>query len=576
MPRTIFLSFVGTNNYIACNYFTEGNSAHKASNVKYIQEAILQLYGQQLTSKDCAYFFLTKDARKMNWLSNRQWNRETGKYNKKNIGLRQRLQSLKKTGECNTSIKPIDIPDGFSSEEIWEIFQKVFQCIKEGDQVILDITHAFRYLPMLGMVLIHYAKALRNIEVKAIYYGAFEKLGPAAKVAKLSIEEKNAPIMNLVSFSELQNWTGAALDFVKYGKVSQLDVLTRKRLNPILIEAKGGDSIANNLNRINKKIQELIPLIQTNRGSDLLDFDFNLLNHELEKFSTTDSYIKPINEIVLQIKEKLNSFKSDDSLVWIKTTEWCLNHLLIQQGVTQLQEGLLTWFCLYFRDKTGYQFFNWQNIPSRNLISSALNILSKNVSENKWNGAALKNKKLTQLIIKDRKAKKLCKVYVNLGNLRNDINHGGYTKKTPARKFKLSLENFLIEIKKVVREVPMDKSSRVGVINLSNHPSNKWTQEQQKNAKKKYGIIEDLAFPNISPQMSKKELDQLVSQYFNLVILKNPMAVHLMGEMTFTFTLVNKLKSAGIKCIASTTNRIVEEKDGKKIVQFQFVQFREY
>jgi hypothetical protein len=55
-----------------------------------------------------------------------------------------------------------------------------------------------------------------------------------------------------------------------------------------------------------------------------------------------------------------------------------------------------------------------------------------------------------------------------------------------------------------------------------------------------------------------------------------PDAVHIMGEMTFTFALVNLLKEVGIKCIASTTKRNVEEIDGKHVSTFQFVQFREY
>ncbi|MGQ9848195.1 MAG: hypothetical protein ACUVQP_11950, partial [Bacteroidales bacterium] len=53
-------------------------------------------------------------------------------------------------------------------------------------------------------------------------------------------------------------------------------------------------------------------------------------------------------------------------------------------------------------------------------------------------------------------------------------------------------------------------------------------------------------------------------------------AVHLMGEFTFVYNLVNLLKKKNIKVIVSTTDRIVEESDGKKIVTFQFVRFREY
>ena len=114
------------------------------------------------------------------------------------------------------------------------------------------------------------------------------------------------------------------------------------------------------------------------------------------------------------------------------------------------------------------------------------------------------------------------------------------------------------------------------LLNLSNHPSTKWTAKQKSTALKKYKKITDMAFPVIAPTASKKAVKQLTKKYLKKIQAHKPDAVHIMGEMTFTFRLVKMLKKAGIKCIASTTNRIVEEKEGKKIVQFQFVQFRAY
>ncbi|WP_231999441.1 hypothetical protein [Prevotella melaninogenica] len=50
-----------------------------------------------------------------------------------------------------------------------------------------------------------------------------------------------------------------------------------------------------------------------------------------------------------------------------------------------------------------------------------------------------------------------------------------------------------------------------------------------------------------------------------------------MGELTFCYYAVRLLKKAGIRCVASTTERIVEEtEDHRKLVRFSFVQFREY
>lgn len=117
------------------------------------------------------------------------------------------------------------------------------------------------------------------------------------------------------------------------------------------------------------------------------------------------------------------------------------------------------------------------------------------------------------------------------------------------------------------------------LINLSNHPSSRWSEEQKKMAVNQYGSIHDISFPQIPPEATRDEVAMLTEDYYNRIrklAMEEVVAVHLMGEMTFTYMLVNQLKEVGIHCVASTTNRTVEEQAGKKIVQFQFIQFRPY
>lgn len=114
------------------------------------------------------------------------------------------------------------------------------------------------------------------------------------------------------------------------------------------------------------------------------------------------------------------------------------------------------------------------------------------------------------------------------------------------------------------------------LLNLSNHPSASWSAAQLQAATALYGAIEDLLFPAIPPDAEAEQVQLLAREYFEQVTARCPAAVHLMGEMTFTFALVQLLREAGIPCIASTTERIAEERDGQKIVTFRFVQFRSY
>ncbi len=116
-------------------------------------------------------------------------------------------------------------------------------------------------------------------------------------------------------------------------------------------------------------------------------------------------------------------------------------------------------------------------------------------------------------------------------------------------------------------------------INLSNHPSNRWTAEQAE-AAKKYGDIIDLLFPTVDPNGDETYISGLADTYCQKAIELaegKAFAVHLMGEMTLTYALVARFKDKGIPCMASTTERIITElPDGRKVSCFKFVKFRKY
>lgn len=114
------------------------------------------------------------------------------------------------------------------------------------------------------------------------------------------------------------------------------------------------------------------------------------------------------------------------------------------------------------------------------------------------------------------------------------------------------------------------------LINLSNHPSSKWSDLQIKTAMDLYGPIKDMEFPHIDPNWSIEEVKALALNYFHQINEENPSAVHIMGELSFCFTLVTLLKGSGMHCIASTTERIVNQNGDQKISNFQFVRFRTY
>lgn len=116
-------------------------------------------------------------------------------------------------------------------------------------------------------------------------------------------------------------------------------------------------------------------------------------------------------------------------------------------------------------------------------------------------------------------------------------------------------------------------------INFSNHSLSTWTEKQIK-AAKEYGDLEEIVFPNINPQFTTEQVQVLATDYVAKILTRystENLTIHVMGELTFCFSVVQQLKEKGVRCVASTTERVVEETDdNKKISKFTFVQFREY
>ena len=118
------------------------------------------------------------------------------------------------------------------------------------------------------------------------------------------------------------------------------------------------------------------------------------------------------------------------------------------------------------------------------------------------------------------------------------------------------------------------------LLNISNHPLVSWSDLQIKTAQQQYGGIIDLPFPQVSPDATQEDIQQLAQEYLTKVKsygTPEQTAVHIMGELNLTLTLVSMLKAEGYTCVASTTKRVVKElADHRKLSEFCFVQFRKY
>lgn len=117
-------------------------------------------------------------------------------------------------------------------------------------------------------------------------------------------------------------------------------------------------------------------------------------------------------------------------------------------------------------------------------------------------------------------------------------------------------------------------------INLTNHPSSKWS-EKQLAAAKEYGEVIDIPFPVIDPYADSAEIDRAVDEYFSKITKYDSPTVLIQGEFIFTYRMISRLKENGIKTVAGCSIRQSSEvidADGvtNKKVRFDFIAFKEY
>lgn len=127
-------------------------------------------------------------------------------------------------------------------------------------------------------------------------------------------------------------------------------------------------------------------------------------------------------------------------------------------------------------------------------------------------------------------------------------------------------------------------------LNLTIHPSAQWGPDQRAAAEallldagadpERGGRVVDYAFPVVDPNADARQVDALADEIAaDLLAAYAPerLVAHVMGEFTLTCALVARLQGAGVRTVASTTERIVRRgPDGQTTRTFAFRRFRDY
>lgn len=418
MARKVFISFLGGTNYQYCDYQKDGVSY---GNVRFIQEATLNYLNvnEKWTANDVLMILLTKGACDSNWVDNGQKNNKTGELIRDEIthgkleGLETRLKQF--------NIKPCPVfglPNGNDEKEIWEIFNMVFENVKEGDQLYFDITHGFRYLPMLILVLCNYSKFLKNVSIQSITYGNYE-------VAK---ELGHGTIVDLLPLSQLQDWTHAAATYLDSGNSQKLvemkDVVVSEVLHKII----------DMLNVVTKERQTCRGLQIHN--SENLKVLQELLSNYIKTKGEGNPEEGPLHQVLKKVDESLKVFDTKSNFMnGFYAAKWCVRNGLYQQAITLLRENFVTLFC----ERHGLDIANRE---MREIVEFALAIqINHNESrQDRWLKLLPKPEDLTEdkknkiadvlsddwIMPQGKHNNELIHLYKEIRDYRNNFNHAGF------------------------------------------------------------------------------------------------------------------------------------------------------
>ena len=110
---------------------------------------------------------------------------------------------------------------------------------------------------------------------------------------------------------------------------------------------------------------------------------------------------------------------------------------------------------------------------------------------------------------------------------------------------------------------------------ISNHPPDRWSEEQ----KVGWDTIDYIPFPNVPPTSSWEDVSTLSIPILNKMqewkTKHREGKISIQGEATLVSIVLDVMKNVDRYCfVFPTTERVVEEKDGKKTSTFKFVRWR--
>ncbi|MCL6476729.1 MAG: TIGR02221 family CRISPR-associated protein [Firmicutes bacterium] len=372
------LTFLGTGEYQKTTYVLDDYRCE----TEFVAEALATWL-----SADKVVVFLTKEA-----AQHENWKQ-----------LSHRLQRIE--------VQTVSIPDGRTEQEIWEIFDCVVTSVEHGDEIAIDVTHAFRSLPMVLVAVAAFLRTVKEVRVRHIFYGCYMKGEPAA------------PVIDLNLLLELLDWMEATRRFKEIGDARWIGEKLRSTQDRLRREQKGEPT---SLKSAGDRLITLSQALQLARPIDAAKAAKQLQGLLPKASGEIQTWAKPFTLLIDDVQAQVEQLAYENTDVLdsshlekqLQFIEQLHQYGLVMQAAQMAREWVVNWAMWYSHGEGSLSQGEWLDPCRRGYIESVLSSAFRAGGEAHppdW----LKDPDLIA-ILRD--------LWPSLADLRNDFAHCGMRK----------------------------------------------------------------------------------------------------------------------------------------------------
>jgi CRISPR-associated DxTHG motif protein len=358
--------------------------------------------------------------------------------------------------QLDCKVTPVDIPDGRSEEELWRLFEKLTEKPTEkltekptmnlsSEEVVFDITHGFRSLPVFALLAAAFLQIARGVQLKHIVYGAYEARD----------NQNRALVFDLRPFLTLLEWTTATDQFIKTGDARRIAHFLTEEHQALRRAGRSEEQeeLPKHLKSLGKQIETVSLALGMMRPREALPEAHKLMKKLNEAKQEVYRWVPPCTVLLERVRDTYQSLAVaqpetdlDAHLQGqLQLIKWHRERQQYVAAVSLAREWMVSIVC-------GERGLDWTKTKDREQVECDLNeatrpYCSMRDAQPEQKEATQASKTTSHLSDPD-----FLKLWSELCDLRNDISHCGMRDQPqPTEKLKKNIEERLDRLRELAQ-----------------------------------------------------------------------------------------------------------------------------